>query len=170
MGKSNQVWKGIWDRAGSYGGLIIVPLPVSIKDRSLTALLSCWTHAPHLAGRISRSDREAWTLSGPGIEPPCAVLVMVEENDEGAARNLGIPWIPRSPERSSGTGGACRTRELVLDSVIRWSVAHLISECGLCGEYLASWLEIDSNRHRSWIVSTWHEPCPRSKDYGTLGL
>jgi hypothetical protein len=47
-----------------------------------------------------------------------AVLVMVEENDEGAARNLGIPWIPRSPERSSGTGGACRTRELVLDSVI----------------------------------------------------
>jgi len=47
------------------------------------------------------------------------VLVMVEENDEGAARNLGIPWIPRSPELSSGTGGACRTRELVLDSAIR---------------------------------------------------
>jgi len=47
-----------------------------------------------------------------------AVLEMVEENDEGAARNLGIPWIPRSPERSSGTGGACRTSELVLDSAI----------------------------------------------------
>jgi len=33
--------------------------PVSIKDRSLTALLSCRTHAPHLAGRISHFDREA---------------------------------------------------------------------------------------------------------------
>ena len=48
-----------------------------------------------------------------------AVLVMVEENDEGAARNLGIPWIPRSPEQSSGMGGACQTHELVLDSAIR---------------------------------------------------
>jgi len=96
-----------------------VPLPVLIKDRSLTALLSCGTHAPHLAGRISRSNREALTLSGPGVEPPCAVLVMVEENNKGAVRNLGIPWIPRSPEQSSGTGGACRTRELVLDSVTR---------------------------------------------------
>jgi len=48
-----------------------------------------------------------------------AVLVLVEENDEGAARNLGIPWIPRSPERSSGTGGACRTRDLLLDNVTR---------------------------------------------------
>jgi len=48
-----------------------------------------------------------------------AVLVMVEENDEGAVRNLGKPWITRSPERSSGTGGACRTHELVLDSAIR---------------------------------------------------
>jgi len=48
-----------------------------------------------------------------------AVLVLVVENDEGAARNLGIPWIPRSPERSSGMGGARRTRKLVLDSVIR---------------------------------------------------
>jgi len=67
----------------------VVPLLVLIKDRPLTALLSYWTHAPCLAGRISRSDREAWTLSGPGVEPPCAVLVMVEENDEGAARNLG---------------------------------------------------------------------------------
>ena len=47
-----------------------------------------------------------------------AVLVLVEENDEGAVRNLGIPWIPRSPEWSSGTGGACRTHKLVLDSVI----------------------------------------------------
>jgi len=47
------------------------------------------------------------------------VLVLVEENDEGAARNLGIPCIPWSPERSSGTYGACRTRELVLDSVTR---------------------------------------------------
>jgi len=46
------------------------------------------------------------------------VLEMVEGNDEGVVRNLGIPWIPRSPERSSGTGGACRTRELVLDSAI----------------------------------------------------
>jgi len=48
-----------------------------------------------------------------------AVLVMVEENDEGVARNLGIPLIPRSSEQSSGTGGACRTHELVLDSAIR---------------------------------------------------
>jgi len=48
-----------------------------------------------------------------------AVLVMVEENNEGAACNLGIPWIPWSPERSSGTGGVCRTYELVLDSAIR---------------------------------------------------
>jgi len=48
-----------------------------------------------------------------------AVLVLVLENDEGAARNLSIPWIPRLPERSSGTGGACRARELALDSVIR---------------------------------------------------
>jgi len=47
-----------------------------------------------------------------------AVLVMVEENDKGAARNLGIPRIPRSPDRSTGMGGACRTCELVLDSVI----------------------------------------------------
>ena len=86
----------------TYGGLTVVPLHVSIKDRSLTALLSCWTHGPRLAGRISLSDHEAWTLSGPGVEPPCAVLVIVEENDEGATRNLGIPWIPRSPERSSG--------------------------------------------------------------------
>jgi hypothetical protein len=39
--KNNQVWNGICDQAGSYGGLTIVPLPVSIKDRSLTALLSC---------------------------------------------------------------------------------------------------------------------------------
>ena len=98
--------------------------PVSIKNRSLTTLLSCWTHAPHLTGRISHSDREAWTLSRLGIEPPWAVLVMVEENDEGVARNLGIPWIPRSSERSSGMGGACRTCELVLDSAIWWPVAH----------------------------------------------
>ena len=48
-----------------------------------------------------------------------AVLVLVEENDEGAARNLGIPWIPRSLDRSSCTRGAYRTSELVLDSVIR---------------------------------------------------
>jgi len=47
-----------------------------------------------------------------------AVLVLVEENDKGAACNLGMPWIPRSSERSSGTGGAYRTHELVLDSVI----------------------------------------------------
>jgi len=47
------------------------------------------------------------------------VLVMVLENDEGTTRNLGIPWIPRSPKRSSGTGGASRSRELVLDSAIR---------------------------------------------------
>ena len=63
-----------------------------------------------------------------------AVLVMVEENDEDAVRNLGIPWIPRSPEWSLGTGGTCRTLELVLDSATWQSVAHLISECGLCGE------------------------------------
>ena len=67
--KNNQVWNEIGDRAGSYSGLTIVPLPGSIKDRSLAALLSCWTHAPHLAGRIRRSDREAWALSGPGIGP-----------------------------------------------------------------------------------------------------
>jgi len=108
--------------------------PMSIKDRLLTALLSCWTHAPHLIGRKSHSSREAWTLSRQGVEASCAVLVMVEENDEGATRNLGIPWIPWSPERSSDTGGAYQTRELVLDSVIRWPIAHLISECGLCGE------------------------------------
>jgi len=48
-----------------------------------------------------------------------AVLVMVEENDEGAVRNLGISWIPRSLELSSGLGGACRTCELVLDSITR---------------------------------------------------
>ena len=47
------------------------------------------------------------------------VLVLVEENDEGTACNLGIPWIPWSPEWSSGTGGAYRTRVLVLDSA-RW--------------------------------------------------
>jgi len=57
------------------------------------------------------------------IKLPCVVLVMVKENDEGVARNLGIPWIPQSPERSSGTGGACRIHELILDSVIRWPVA-----------------------------------------------
>jgi phosphoribosyl-ATP pyrophosphohydrolase len=27
----------------------------------------------------------------------------------------------------------------------------------LCEEYFASWLVIDSNRHRSWIVSNWTE-------------
>jgi len=46
-------------RQGLMVVLTVVPLLVSIKDRSLTALLSCGTHAPHLAGRISRSDREA---------------------------------------------------------------------------------------------------------------
>ena len=94
--------------------------PMLIKDQSLTALLSYWTHAPHLTGRISHSDYKAWTLSGPRVKQLCAVIVMVEENDEGTARNLGIPWIPQLPEWSSGTSCACRTHKLVLDSVIWW--------------------------------------------------
>jgi len=71
---------------------------------------------------LSWKDKSFWprslnTIHAENRPDVRAVLVMVEENDEGAARNLSIPWIPQSPERSSGTGGACRTRELVLDSV-----------------------------------------------------
>jgi len=78
-----------------------------------------------------RSLNTIWAENRPDV---CTILVMVEENDKDVTRNLGIPWIPRSPERSLGMGGACRTSELVLDSVICSPIAHLISECGLCGE------------------------------------
>ena len=39
--------------------VIIVIMSVSFKDRPLEALLSCLMHASHIAGWISRSDREA---------------------------------------------------------------------------------------------------------------
>jgi len=155
----------------SYGGVDIVPLPVSIKDRSLTALLSCWTDAPLLAGRISRSDREAKTLSRPGIGPMYALYWCWFRRTTRARRaTLVYLGYLGHLKGSLGMGGAYRTHELVLDSVTRWPVAHLMSECGLCGTKLASWLEIDLNRHRSWIVSTWLELRSRSKDYGTLWL
>jgi len=41
---------------------------------------------------------------------------MVEETNKGTTRNIGMPWIPQSLERSSGAGDACQTRDLVLNS------------------------------------------------------
>jgi len=89
----------------------------SIKDRSLTAMLNaCLTLSCKDKSFRPRSLSTIWAGNRPDVR---AILVMVEENDEGTACNLGIPWIPWSPERSSGTGGACRTRELVLHSATR---------------------------------------------------
>jgi hypothetical protein len=47
---------------------IVIP-SVSIKDQPLLIPLVMWTHASHLAGQISHSDREASGTIRAGIDP-----------------------------------------------------------------------------------------------------
>jgi hypothetical protein len=123
----------------------------------------------HLAGRIIRPDREARTSFQPDSTSWCTYLCgwgvtgtrrddpwwMVRPNPLVVGQSLGMVAPVESQMCSKAT-----TRMSVV--VI---VSHEVPWIWFVLGVPTSWLVTDSNRHRSWIVSTWLELSYRFKNY-----
>jgi len=75
-------------------------------------LLSFWTHAPHLTGRISHSDHEANTLFRPRIDLMYVLYSRWMGNDGARHEAMVHP----GSRLVLGYGGAYRTHDLVQNS------------------------------------------------------